>query len=331
MTVSGPDATPAAGVRVLFLGTPVFALPSLQAVAQAAKVVAVVTQPDRPAGRGRRVLSPPVAVEARELGLPLLQPDRIRTPATMEELAALRPDLLVTVAYGRIIPRALLDLPPLGAINLHPSLLPAYRGASPIQRAIADGNTTTGITIAHMTDDLDAGDIILQREVPIHPDETAGDLEARLAREGAALLVEAVRLIVRGEAPRHSQDHTRATYVGRLKKEDGALEWSRPARELVNLIRAMNPWPSAYTTWRGRTLKVWRARPGQGSGLPGEMLAADQEGMTVAAGEGAVVLQEVQLEGGRRMSAEAFFIGHPVRPGERLGGTSGQAARHAPG
>ncbi|MGH2403434.1 MAG: methionyl-tRNA formyltransferase, partial [bacterium] len=241
-----------------------------------------------------------------------------RSPAALNEMAALRPDLLVTVAYGRIVPRALLDLPPLGAINLHPSLLPRYRGASPIQAAIADGATTTGVTIAYMTEELDAGDIVLQREVSIALEETAGELEARLAAAGAALLVEAVRLIALGQAPRRPQDHAQATYVGRLTKADGALVWSRPARDLVNLVRAMNPWPCAYATWRGRVLKVWRARGGEGAGSPGQVLAAGEDGIAVAAGEGATVLTEVQLEGGRRMPAGAFLRGHPLRPGDRL-------------
>ncbi len=317
------------GPRVLFLGTPAFALPSLRALAEAATVVAVVTQPDRPAGRGRRPLPPPVAAAARDLGVRLLQPERLRAAAVLDELTALQPDVLATVAYGRIVPRALLDLPPLGAINLHPSLLPLYRGASPIQAAIADGASTTGISIAHMTDDLDAGDIVLQREVPIGPAETAGELEARLASDGAALLVEAVRLVARGDAPRRPQDHTRATYVGRLTKADGALAWSRPARDLVNLIRAMNPWPSAYATWRGAVLKVWRARPKDGEGPPGEVLEAGDDGITVAAGQGAVTLEEVQLEGGRRMAAGAFLRGHPLRAGDRL--ENGAPLRPAPG
>ncbi|MGQ0548055.1 MAG: methionyl-tRNA formyltransferase [Armatimonadota bacterium] len=308
------------------MGTPAFALPSLHALARATTVVAVVTQPDRPAGRGRPLVSPPAATAARELGLRLLQPERLRTASVLEELSPLRPDLLVTVAYGRIVPRALLDLPPLGAVNLHPSLLPLYRGASPIRAAIADGATTTGVTIAYMTEELDAGDIVLQREVSIAPEETAGELEARLAAEGTALLVDAVRLIALGDAPRRPQDHAKATYVGRLTKADGALVWSRSARELVNLIRAMNPWPSAYAGWRGRVLKVWRARVGEGSGPPGEVLEAGDQGITVAAGDGAVVLVEVQLEGGRRMPAGAFLRGHLLRPGEHLDDGTAAAA-----
>ncbi len=328
MTDISTTRAPADGPRVLFLGTPAFALPSLHALAHATTVVAAITQPDRPAGRGRPLASPPVATAARQLGIHLLQPERLKSAAVLEEVSDLRPDLLVTVAYGRIVPRALLELPALGAINLHPSLLPLYRGASPIQAAIAAGDSMTGVTIAYMTEELDAGDIVLQRKVPIRPEETAGELEARLAAEGASLLVEAVGLIARGEASRRPQDHARATYVGRLTKADGALMWSQPARELVNRVRAMNPWPSAYALWRGRVLKIWRARVIEGRGNPGQVLEAGEKGITVASGEGAVILTEVQWEGGRRMSAGEFLRGHPLRPGELL--ENGQAAAPLP-
>lgn len=306
-------------LRVIFLGTPGFALPSLRVVADATTLVAVVTQPDKPAGRGKKLTTPPVAEAARRLGVPVLQPRTLKDHGVVAALAGYQPDLLVTVAYGRIIPRAVIALPRLGCINVHPSLLPLYRGASPIQRAVADGATTTGVTILYLTEDLDAGDIILQREVSIGAEETAGELEERLAREGAVLLSEAIELIARGAAPRRPQDHAGATYVGRLTKEDGQIDWNRPAREIVNIVRAMHPWPSAYTLWRGTLLKVWRARAGQGSGVPGQVLAVHPDCITVAAGSGAVDLFEVQPEGGRRMTVGEFLRGHAVRDGERLG------------
>jgi len=311
-------------LRVVFLGTPAFALPSLRALAQAAVVVGVVTQPDRPSGRGLVQAPPPVAVAAREMGLALLQPESLRSAEALADLSALRPDLLVTVAYGRLVPGAVLALPPMGCINLHPSLLPEYRGASPIQRAIADGAAATGVTVMHLSEDLDAGDIILQRRVEIGPEETAGELEARLAEEGAALLLESAGQIARGEAQRRTQDHTRATYAGKLSKADGAIQWARPAQTLINLVRAMNPWPCAHTTWRGGVLKIWRAKVMDGQGLPGQVLEAGEAGITVAAGEGAVALVEVQPEGGRRMSAAAFARGHRVAKGDRLGETVAQ-------
>jgi methionyl-tRNA formyltransferase len=243
----------------------------------------------------------------------------LKDPAVVAALEAHHPDLLVTVAYGRIIPPAVIALPRLGCINVHPSMLPLYRGASPIQRAVADGATTTGVTILYLTEDLDAGDIILQREVAVGADETAGALETRLAQVSAELLREAIGLIARGIAPRIPQDYARATYVGRQTKEDGLIDWNRPAREIVNIIRAMDPWPSAYTTWRGTLLKVWRARAGEGTGVPGEVLAAGPETLAVAAGRGAVEVFEVQPEGGRRMTVSEFLRGHVLRAGDRLG------------
>ncbi|MDR7483028.1 MAG: methionyl-tRNA formyltransferase [Armatimonadota bacterium] len=317
--MTGADPTP---LRVLFFGTPEFALPSLEALVRIATVVAVVSQPDRPAGRGRRLTPPPVAAAARRMGLPLLQPARLRDPVVLDALRALAPELGVTVAYGRLLPPAVLALPPLGCINLHPSLLPRYRGASPIQAAIADGAAVTGVTVLYMTDELDAGDIILQQEVPIHPEETAGELEARLAHAGAALLAEAVRLLAAGAAPRRPQDHAQATYTGRLSKADGLLDWTRPAVAIVNQIRALTPWPSAYTYWRGMPLKIWRARAvaAAADGQPGEVVAVSADGITVAAGAGTVLLLEVQPPGGVRMPAGAFARGHPIRPGDLLGG-----------
>jgi methionyl-tRNA formyltransferase len=320
----------AAVLRVVFLGTPEFALPSLRALAVATTIAAVVTRPDQPAGRGRRMTPPPAAAAARALGLPVLQPESLRAAATLEALRALSPDLLVTVAYGRIIPPAVLALPPRGCINLHPSLLPAYRGAAPIQRAIADGASTTGVTIMYQSEELDAGDIILQHQVAIQPEETAGELATRLAELGAGLLVEAVDLIGRGAAPRQPQDHARATYAGRMTKADGALHWGRPARDLANQIRAVTPWPGAYTQWRGGLLKVWRARAGPGSvgAEPGTVLGADRSGVTVACGEGVLLLLDVQPEGGRRMPAEEFLRGHRLEPGERLSEAAPANARH---
>lgn len=314
MTVGRPDS-----LRVVFLGTPAFALPSLNAMAQTTSVVGVVTQPDRPSGRGRISVAPPVAVAAREMGLWVLQPESLRSAGALGEISALRPDLIVTVAYGRLVPGPVLELPPMGCINLHPSLLPEYRGASPVQRAIADGAAATGVTVMYLAEELDAGDIILQRRVAIGPEESAGELETRLAEEGAALLTEAVGQIAHGEAQRRPQDHTRATYAGKLSKADGAIRWVRPAPTLVNLVRAMNPWPCAHTTWRGGVLKIWRARVADGQGPPGQVLEAGEGGVTVAAGGGAVALVEVQPEGGRRMSAAAFARGHRIVKGDRLG------------
>lgn len=308
-------------LRAVFLGTPEFAIPSLRALATLADVAAVVTQPDKPKGRGRQVESPPVARAAKELGLPVLQPPRLRAPEVIEQLRALRPDVIVTVAYGKIIPKELLELPPLGPVNLHPSLLPKYRGASPVEAAILAGETETGVTIMYQSMELDAGDIILQRRVPIDPEDTARTLEEKLARAGAEALVDALRLIAEGRAPRIPQDASQSTYAGKLEKAHGRIDWSRPASDLVRLIRAMDPWPSAFTHHRGRLLKIWHAaaQPDP-QGPPGAVLAVRPgEGIVVATGAGALRLLEVQPEGGRRMTADEFARGARLAPGEVLG------------
>jgi methionyl-tRNA formyltransferase len=238
------------------------------------------------------------------------------------EIRALRPDVIACVAYGRVIPGAVLAMPALAAINLHPSMLPAYRGASPIQSAIADGLRTTGVTVMHLAEELDAGDIILQRPVEIGPEETAGELERRLAEIGAEMMVEAIDLLARGAAPRIPQDPAHATYVGKIEKESGAIDWRRPAHAIVNHVRAMHPWPCAFTAWREGVLKVWRARIGGGGGMTGTVIGVDAGGITVAAGDGAVVLTEVQKEGGRLLGAAEFARGHRLQVGERLGGAT---------
>jgi len=318
-------------LRTVFLGTPAFAVPSLRAVAAATDVRAVVTQPDRPKGRGRHVAPPPAAEAARELGIPVLQPTRLKSSETVAQLAALAPDVIVTVAYGKIIPREILDLPPLGCINLHPSLLPKYRGASPIPRAIEAGERVTGVTIMFQSEALDAGDIILQREAPIDPTDTAQTLEERLARLGADALLEALTLIAAGRAPRRPQEHAAATYVGKLTKADGRIDWTAPAAAVANFVRAMDPWPSAYTTHRGRLLKIWSARPALGAlgACPEERrdVGAVQgtivelrpgAGFVVAAGGEGLLVAEVQPEGRRRMTADEYARGVRLEVGERL-------------
>lgn len=325
---SSGDAPDSLGgkLRAVFLGTPEFAVPSLRALLAAAEVVAVVTQPDRPKGRGRQVAAPPVARAARELGLRVLQPAKVKDPQTIRALAELRPDVIVTVAYGRIIPKDILELPPLGCVNVHPSLLPRYRGASPIQHAIMDGNAETGVTIMYQSEALDAGDIILQRRVPIRPDDTAGTLEHALALEGATALMDALRLIGRGEASRLSQDPVQATYVGKLTKEDGRIDWSRSALELERFVRAMDPWPSAHTWHRGRLLKIWgsisveAASKPAGPPVPGSVVDVRRgEGFVVATGDGSLLVREVQPEGRRRMTADEYVRGTHLQVGEKLG------------
>lgn len=319
-------------MRVVFFGTPGFAVPPLEAALAASEVLAVVTRPPRPRGRGLRVEEPPLAGAAARYGLEVLQPGSLRSPAFLARLRALAPDLIVAAAFGRIIPPQVLEVPPLGGINLHPSLLPRYRGAAPIPRAIAAGDAETGVTVLYITDQLDAGDIILQRVVPIAPDDTSATLEARLAREGADLLAEAIRLLEAGEAPRHPQDPSRASFAPKLSREEGRIRWCDPAPRIANLVRALNPWPVAYTFRDGEMLRIWRATAGADPGGPpspgrpeppcGTVLRADPaEGspLVVAAGEGVVLIHEVQPASGRRMSAAAYVRGHPLPPGTVLG------------
>lgn len=281
--------------------------------------MAAVTQPDRPAGRGQKRTPPPVAIRARELGLHVLQPERLQD--VREELERLRPEVGVVVAYGKLIPRWLLDLPPHGFLNVHPSLLPRYRGASPIPYAVRNGDPETGVTVIRLTEELDAGPILAQQRVPVDPRDTAGTLEARLARVAADLLVQTLEALERGDIHPQPQDESAATYCGKLTKEDGRIRWEDPAVSIERHIRAMDPWPGAFTTRGERLLKIWRARvvPGLGSGRPGEIVRITREGFVVATGEGALEVLELQPPGGRRMPAAAYVRGHRVRAGEVLG------------
>jgi len=312
-------------MKVVFMGTPAFAVPSLEALLAASDIVAVVTRPDQPQGRGLRVVPPPVAVAATQYALDVLQPDTLRDPGFLARLRDLGPDLFVVVAFGRIIPPNVLALASMGGINLHPSMLPRYRGAAPIPRAIAAGETATGVTVLHLSEELDAGDIILQRAAPIHPDDTSATLEARLARAGAALLVEALGLLETGRAPRVVQDSSRATFAPKVAREEAWISWSDPAAKIVNQVRAFDPWPVARTRRDGAPLEIWRAAalPDRGPEAPGTVVGAGREGLVVAAGDGRVRIIEVQPAAGRRMPAADYLRGHPVAPGTVLGPARG--------
>jgi methionyl-tRNA formyltransferase len=308
-------------LRTVFFGTPEFAIPALTALRRETDVLAVITQPDRPKGRGRRLSPPPAAEAARVFDLPVLQPPRLRDAEVVASLRALAPDVHVTVAYGKIIPLEVLEIPPLGSVNLHPSLLPRYRGASPIATAILNGERETGVTVMYMSAELDAGDLILQRRIAIAPEDTTRTLEERLAQAGADVLLEALRLVAAGTAPRTPQDHGSATFTTKLEKEHGRIDWTAPAAQLVNLVRAMDPWPSAYTTHRGRLLKVWKAVAEDGSreADPGTVLEIRPgDGIVVATGQGALRLLEVQPEDKRRMSGDDYARGARLTPGARL-------------
>lgn len=310
-------------MRLVFCGTPAFALPSLKALlASRHEVLGVVTQPDRPKGRHRRLTPPPVKELAHSAGLTVWQPESLQDREFVSLLQGLRLDALVVVAYGKILPAPVLDLPRRGCINLHASLLPRYRGAAPIHWAIINGERETGVTTMFMAPRLDAGDIILQRAVAIAPRETAGQLHDRLADLGAGLLVETLDLIEKGKAPRRPQEEALATYAPPLKPEDEKIDWQWPAEAVFNRVRGLNPWPGAYAVWQGRRLKIWWAEPGTrpaGKFAPGEVLGCGTEGIEVACGDGqAVVIKELQPEGKGVMSAAAFLRGYCLKPGDKF-------------
>ncbi|MCS6770469.1 MAG: methionyl-tRNA formyltransferase [Kiritimatiellae bacterium] len=304
-------------MRILFMGSDAFAVPAIEALARSPHLVlACVTQPDRPQGRGRKVKPCPAKDAAERLGIPTLTPERIGD--AFEEIAARAPELIVVAAYGQYIPSRLLNLPPKGCINIHPSLLPRYRGAAPIQWAVANGETETGVTIAEVTPKMDAGPILLQQSHPIFPGDTALTLESRLANAGAELMLEAIRLIENGEVRRTPQDEASATWARKLTKEDGRLDWRRPATELHNQIRGFVPWPGSFGSFQGRRIAVLASRAEEGSGAPGEILEASRNGPLVACGQGALRLLSVQPEGKREMSGADWARGARVSPGDRL-------------
>ncbi len=308
-------------MRVLFIGTGDIGLPALRWLLGTPKhdVIAVVTQPDKPAGR-HQVLTPPATKTlALAHGVPVLQPEKIRHAA--DELRALAADVAVVAAYGQILSRAVLDAPRLGCLNLHASLLPRHRGASPIQAAIREGDAETGLTVMFMNEGLDTGDMLLAVPTPILPTDTGGSLHDRLADMAPAALEPALDLLAAGKAPRAPQDNTRATHAGKLARVDGRIDWSRAAHEIDRLVRAYDPWPGTHTLLGGAPLKVFAARPRSevtGCPVPGTVLDSDGK-LLVACGDGAVELAELQIAGGKRLPAAAFLRGHPVATGAVLG------------
>ena len=310
--------------RIVFMGTPAFACPSLERLLSGPDaVVALVCQPDRPRGRGLALVTPETKRLALARGVPVLQPERLRDPAFQEQLRALAPDLIVVAAYGKILPRSVLDLPPHGSINVHASLLPRHRGAAPIQWAILAGDRVTGVTIMAMNEEMDAGDVLLERQLPIADDDTAGTLGERLADLGAAALAEAIAGLERGTLHPRPQPVEGITFAPRIEREQGRLDWRRPADELARVVRAFAPTPSAFTTLAGQVLKVHRAvaepsAPTPSS--PGTVLDAGPGGILVATGAGRLLLLEVQLEGRRRLPVADFLAGRRVPAGTCLGG-----------
>ncbi len=307
---------------LVFCGTPQFAVPTLDALVEHGfQVRLVVTQPYRPSGRGLELAVPPVKRRAEELGLPVVQPDKIKDNAEFRaRLEELRPQAIIVVGYGRIIPQWMIDLPPLGNLNLHASLLPKYRGAAPIQWAIASGETTTGVTTMRIDPGLDTGDILLQQEVPIGADDTAVTLAPKMALVGARLMVETLRLLAAGTITLRPQDHSRASLAPILKKEDGLIDFTRSAREIHNRLRGFQPWPGIYTTFREKHLHIHAAAPLERfSSSPGALTTESDRLLAGCGGDTGLELLEVQLEGKKRMPARDFVNGYRPAAGEKLG------------
>jgi methionyl-tRNA formyltransferase len=297
-------------MRIVFIGAGEIGVPTLKALLKSEhEVVGVVTQPDKPVGRAQLIEPPQIKKALAGTKMPILQPARIKERQAIEEIRALAPDVIVVAAYGQILPRDVLEIPKIACLNLHASLLPRWRGAAPIQAAIAAGDRETGITVMHMDEGLDTGDILLQRQIDILPTDTGGSLHDRLAKIAPDALFDCFGLLVKGSAPRIPQDNTLVTYAPKLKREDGKIDWSEPADAIERKIRAFNPWPGAFMKIERQTLKIFSASIVDLSGKPGEILASEKE-FIIAAGERALSLDEVQLEGKRRMSATEFLRGH---------------------
>ena len=299
-------------MRLIFAGTPAFAAIALSALHQAGHTLALVlTQPDRPAGRGMKLAASAVKQVALDLGLPLAQPDSLKSDAIQQRLRETQAEAMIVAAYGLILPQAVLEIPSRGCLNIHASLLPRWRGAAPIQRAILAGDHETGITIMQMDAGLDTGAMLLQKHLAIARDDTAGSLHDKLAALGADSIVEALSCL--DTLTPQAQDSAHATYAAKLSKAEAALDWSRPADALARCVRAYNPVPGAHTLWQGMAIKIWQASVETArSGSPGEVLAADERGIVVACGNQALRLIELQSAGGKRLSAAAFLAGHPL-------------------
>ncbi len=307
---------------LIFMGTPEFALPSLKALLSVeAQILLVVTQPDRPKGRGRKVVAPPVKLLAQAEGLPVYQPEKVKSPEAIERIAALSPACIVLVAYGQLLSAEILGIPPLGAVNVHASLLPKYRGSAPIHWALIRGEAETGVTTMLMDTGMDTGDILLQRKVVIQPEDTAGSLHDKLSEEGAKLLVETLAMLEKGALKPQAQEDSQATFAPMLAKEDGKVDWQGDAKQICDRIRGLDPWPGGFTQWQGKRLKLFgcRALTNPIQAEPGTVIATAEDGVEVAAGEGSVLVRTLQLEGGRPLPAADFLRGHSLQVEDKLG------------
>ncbi|WP_455244997.1 methionyl-tRNA formyltransferase [Petrachloros mirabilis] len=309
-------------MRIVFMGTPDFAVPSLEALLKSGdEVVGIVTQPDRPKGRGQVMALSPVKQVALRESIPILQPTKMKDPEFLAALTAWRPDLIAVAAFGRILPPAILSLPPHGCINVHGSLLPKYRGAGPIQWAIINGETETGITTMLMDEGMDTGAMLLQEAIPIEPNDTAGSLSPKLAELGGRLLVQTIAQLKAGSVVPRPQDHAKATMAPLLKKEDGVIDWALPALSIANRIRGLTPWPGAYTFFGSDRWTISKAVSSaeQSRETPGCIVAVAKDAITVSTGEGSLTLQEIQPANSRRMTVAQYLAGHSVEIGQELG------------
>jgi methionyl-tRNA formyltransferase len=301
------------------MGTPEFACPTLQTLlSRGEQVIAVFTQPDRPKGRGQKLQAPPVKELALAHGIPVFQPIKVRAPEVIEQIRELRPDLIVVVAFGQILPKALLEIPPHGCVNVHASLLPRYRGAAPLNWCIVNGETETGVTTMLMDVGLDTGPMLLKKTTPIGPDEDILSLHNRMSNLGAELLSETLDGLKAGLITPQPQDDSDTCYAPMLKKEHGWIDWNQPAREIHNQVRGLASWPGTITMLDGQPLKLFRTTISTGTGIPGSILSAGKEGIEVACGSGSLLIKELQASGSKRMEAASFLAGHPLTIGTLL-------------
>ena len=296
--------------RVIFMGTPDFAVPCLARLLDISNVIGVVTQPDKPKGRGQKLLPPPVKIFAEAHGIEVYQPERVKMPDFVNILQELAPDLVVVVAFGQILSKDILSLPPLGCVNVHASLLPRYRGAAPMQWAIVRGETETGITTMFMDEGLDTGDMLLQEKLPISQTMTTAELHDAMMQLGADVLEKTILSLAAGTLERIPQDETHSTYAPLLSKETGCIDWQKNAREIHDLVRGLNSWPGAYSILNGQKFKIWRTRPAEGTANPGEIVSVTPQGLLVGTGKGMLEILELQAPNKKKMKASDYVRGH---------------------
>ncbi|MFT4106533.1 MAG: methionyl-tRNA formyltransferase [Lacrimispora sp.] len=308
-------------MRIVFMGTPDFSVPALTSLVEAGhEVLAVITQPDKPKGRGKEIQMTPVKEKALEYGIPVYQPVKAREPEFVSLLADMKPDVIVVVAFGQILPKSILDIPEFGCVNIHASLLPKYRGASPIQYAVINGEKESGITTMMMAEGIDTGDMLDQEVIDLDKNETGGSLHEKLSEVGGKLIVKTLEKLKEGTAVRTPQDDSKATHVGMIKKSMGDIDWSMDAVSIERLIRGLNPWPSAYTSWDGKVMKLWEATvlEKEYEGVCGQVVEVGWDCLIIKTGKGSLSLKELQLQGKKRLDAGAFLRGYPVSVGTVL-------------